>query len=94
MTHIRSNDHVLGSVQFRRLSDEQCQRLYWACLEILERTGVRLYDQEALDLLKKTGVPATDGNRVRIPAETGPTGHLRRDPELVGTLCAWGGDQR
>lgn len=68
MTNIRSNDHVFGSVQFRRLSDEQCQRLYWACLEILERTGVRLYDQEALDLLKKAGVPATDGNRVRIPA--------------------------
>jgi trimethylamine--corrinoid protein Co-methyltransferase len=68
MTNIRSNDHVFGSVQFRRLSDEQCQRLYWACLEILERTGVRLYDQEALGLLKKAGVPATDGNRVRIPA--------------------------
>jgi trimethylamine--corrinoid protein Co-methyltransferase len=34
----------------------------------MERTGVRLYDQEALDLLKKAGVSATDGNRVRIPA--------------------------
>ena len=68
MTNIRSNDHVFGSAQFRRLSDEQCQRLYWACLEILERTGVRLYDQEALDLLKEAGVPATDGNRVRISA--------------------------
>jgi trimethylamine--corrinoid protein Co-methyltransferase len=68
VTNIRSNDHVFSSAQFRRLSDRQCQRLHWACLEILERTGVRLYDQEALDLLKKAGVPVTDGNRVRISA--------------------------
>jgi len=68
VTNIRSNDHVLSSAQFRRLSDEQCQKLYWACLEILERTGVRLYDQEALDLFKRAGVPAADGNRVRVPA--------------------------
>jgi trimethylamine--corrinoid protein Co-methyltransferase len=67
MTGLRSNDRSFSTVQFRRLSDEQCQKLYWACLEVLERTGVRLYDQEALDLLKKTGVSATDGNRVRIP---------------------------
>lgn len=68
MTGLRSNDRVFSTTQFRRLSDEQCQKLYWACLEILERTGVRLYDQEALDLLKKAGVSATDGNRVRIPS--------------------------
>ena len=67
MTGLRSNDQVFSTTQFRRLSDEQCQKLYWACLEILERTGVRLYDQEALDLLKKAGVSASDGNRVRIP---------------------------
>jgi len=68
MSDFRSNEQVFPSVQFRRLSQDQCQRLYWACLEILERTGVRLYDQAALDLLKKAGVSATDGNRVRIPA--------------------------
>jgi trimethylamine--corrinoid protein Co-methyltransferase len=67
MKGLRSNDQIFNTTQFRRLSDEQCQKLYWACLEILERTGVRLYDQEALDLLKKAGVSATDGNRVRIP---------------------------
>jgi len=68
MTGLRSNDQIFSTTQFRRLTDQQCQKLYWACLEILERTGVRLYDQEALDLLKKAGVPATDGNRVRIPS--------------------------
>lgn len=64
---MRSNSCTFNTVQYRRLSDEQCQRLYWACLEILERTGVRLFNQEALDLLKKAGVSACDGNRVRIP---------------------------
>jgi len=63
-----SNDQVLNTTQFRRLSEQQCQKLYWACLEILERTGVRLHNQDALDLLGKAGVAATDGNRVRIPA--------------------------
>jgi trimethylamine--corrinoid protein Co-methyltransferase len=68
MTGLRSNDHAFSSTQFRRLSDDQCQKLYWACLEVLERTGVRLYEQEALDLLQKAGVSASDGNRVRIPS--------------------------
>jgi trimethylamine--corrinoid protein Co-methyltransferase len=63
-----SNGSSFSSVHFRRLSDEQCRQLHWACLEILERTGVRLFNQEGLDLLKKAGVSATDGNRVRIPA--------------------------
>jgi len=65
---MQSNTFSLDTTQFRRLSDDQNRKLYWACLEVLERTGVRLYHQEALDLLKKAGVTATDGNRVRIPA--------------------------
>jgi trimethylamine--corrinoid protein Co-methyltransferase len=53
--------------QFRRLSDDQLKRIHHASLDILDRTGVCLYDQEALDLMKKAGVKVTDGNRVRIP---------------------------
>ena len=68
MVTMRSNESVFTGVQYRRLSEGQCQRIYWACLEILERTGIRLFHQEALDLLKKAGVSASDGNRVRIPA--------------------------
>jgi trimethylamine--corrinoid protein Co-methyltransferase len=67
MSNIRSNDNALGSARFRRLTDQQCQKIYWACLKVLERTGVRIYEQEALDLLKKAGASITDGNRVRIP---------------------------
>ncbi len=66
MSRIRINDRSFGGGQFSRLSPEQCQKMHNASLEILERTGVRLYDQEAIDLLKKAGASFSDGNRVRI----------------------------
>jgi len=68
MTTNRKTYRPANGVQFQRLTDEQSQKIYWACLEILERTGVRLFEQEALDLFKSAGVKATDGNRVRIPS--------------------------
>lgn len=67
MTKICSNQYAINSPYGRKLSDDQCQKLYWACLEILEHTGVRMYEQEAVDLLKKAGASVTDGNRVHIP---------------------------
>ena len=68
MGQIRMNDINYGGGQFSRLSPDQCQKLHNASLEILSRTGVRLYDQEAIDLLKKAGASISDGNRARIPA--------------------------
>jgi trimethylamine---corrinoid protein Co-methyltransferase len=54
---------------FRRLSEKECEKLHSASLEILQRTGVRLHHQPALDLLKKAGASVSDGNRVRIPGK-------------------------
>jgi trimethylamine---corrinoid protein Co-methyltransferase len=68
MSQIRINDRSFGGGQFSRISPEQCQKMHNASLEILERTGVRLYDQEAIDLLKKAGASFSEGNRVRIKA--------------------------
>lgn len=68
MSRIRSNKRAMTSPYAKKLTEDQCSRLYWACLEILERTGVQLYEQEAIDLLKKAGAHVTDGNRVRIPS--------------------------
>jgi trimethylamine--corrinoid protein Co-methyltransferase len=68
MANIRINDLTYLSAHFQRLSDQQCEKIHWASLEVMERTGVRLYEQEALDLLKRVGVVASDGNRVRIPS--------------------------
>ena len=58
---MKSNAH------FRRLSNGECQKLHWASLEILERTGARLHHQPAIDLLQRAGASVSDGNRVRIP---------------------------
>ncbi len=68
MTKIRMNDQAFGGAQYRRISPEQCQKLHNASLEILSRTGARLHDQEAIDLLAKAGASVSDGNHVRIPA--------------------------
>jgi trimethylamine--corrinoid protein Co-methyltransferase len=58
----------LPNSNFTRLIEEQQNQMKGACLEILERTGVRLYNQEALDLLRRSCVEIEDGNLVRIPA--------------------------
>lgn len=50
----------------RRLSDAQCERVYAACLQVLEQTGVLLYEQEAVDVLKHGGAQV-EGKRVWIP---------------------------
>ncbi len=68
MANINTNDRTFLSAQFQRMSDEQCQKIHWASLEVMERTGVRLYEQEAVDLLQKAGAFVSDGNRVRIPS--------------------------
>ncbi len=55
-------------VQFRSLTDDQITLLHEASLEIMARTGMRFYDQEALDLFKRAGASISDGNLVRIPS--------------------------
>jgi trimethylamine--corrinoid protein Co-methyltransferase len=63
------NSSIGGAPNLRKLSDDQVERLHHASLEILERTGVRLYEAQALELLKKKGLTIEDGNRMRIPHE-------------------------
>lgn len=52
---------------FRLLSDAQLEQIHDASLQILERTGVRVCDGEALDLLRDAGCSVSDGDVVRIP---------------------------
>ena len=52
---------------FPSLSEKQYRRMREASLEILERVGVRLYLEEAVDLIRKAGARVSDGNRVFIP---------------------------
>ena len=46
------------------LTDEQCETIHRASLEILRRTGVRVFHAEALELLRETEAVILDGNRV------------------------------
>ena len=64
-----SYDHFgqYRSVQFRSLTEDQITLLHEASLEIMARTGMRFYVQEALDLFKKAGASISDDNLVRIP---------------------------
>jgi trimethylamine--corrinoid protein Co-methyltransferase len=64
---LQSNYTSYDTPRFRKLSDDQIERLHHASLEILDRTGVCLYEPEAVALLEKKGLPVEEGNRVRIP---------------------------
>lgn len=55
-------------VQFGSLSDDELCLLHHASLEIMGRTGMRFFAQEALDLFEKAGADVSDGNLVRIPS--------------------------
>jgi len=66
MYHPQTNVSTYSAPYYREMTDEQCRLIHDASLEILERTGVRLYYQPAIDLLKKAGC-FVDGNHVRIP---------------------------
>ena len=67
MHHPQTNVSVSTAPFYRGLTDDQCRQIHFASLEILERTGVLLYYQPAIDLLKKAGCSVQE-NRVRIPA--------------------------
>jgi len=69
MHHPQTNANAQMTPHYRGLTDEQCRLIHNASLEILERTGVQLYYQPAIDLLKKAGCYVEE-NRVCIP------GHL------------------
>lgn len=58
---------MLDHICFNRLSEQDCQKLHEASLDILARTGVRLHHPPAVELLRKAGAAVSDGNRVRIP---------------------------
>ena len=52
--------------RYARLDRDQCDRLHAAALSILERTGVRLRDAEAIEVMRRGGC-SVDGDLVRIP---------------------------
>jgi len=57
-----------SSISFRVLSDQDLYKLHLAALEILERTGVLVENEEALEVLGEQGASIAKPNRVRIPS--------------------------
>jgi len=65
---MRSGYQVQGTPKLTVLSKSQREELHLATLEILERTGSRIFHEEALLLLEKAGADVSDSNLVRIPS--------------------------
>ncbi len=59
--------NVLALPQLTMFNREQCDTVHAASLEVLRRTGVRVYNDEALALLRRTDAVISDGNLVRLP---------------------------
>ncbi|MBE7556893.1 MAG: trimethylamine methyltransferase family protein [Anaerolineales bacterium] len=53
---------------YRMFTEAQLDEIHLAALEILRRTGVRVYEAESVALLKEASCLVTDENRVRFPA--------------------------
>lgn len=66
MSYLRSDYAEQRNPLFRAFSEQQLEELHLASLEIMARTGCRIYDEEAITLLKNGGAKVTDGNLVRI----------------------------
>ncbi len=63
-----ANQLVNQTTTFRVLTDDQIELIYGAALEILARTGVKVYDDEGLALLAAAGAEIRDENWARIPS--------------------------
>jgi len=71
------------------LENPQCEQIHQAALEILRRTGVRVFHEEALRLLSDAGCLIQEQNWVRIPPELVEWA-LRQPPSRIA-LCRRGG---
>lgn len=61
-----SNNQVV--TRLNSLTADQVSKLHQASLEILTHTGMRFFEDEAIELFTKGGAIITDGNLVHIPS--------------------------
>ncbi len=81
----------VGKPRFQMLSQEQCEFIHRASLEILRRTGVRVYHEQALQMLREADTIITDENLVYFTPGLVEWA-LRQVPERIA-LCRRGSDE-
>ncbi len=64
--YVRSRYNVNKTVNFRSLSDDEREQIFYAALEVLERTGVKIFDDESRKYLEEAGCWIED-KVVKIP---------------------------
>ena len=67
--YTRSRFNINKSVNYRSLSDDEREEIYLAALEVLERTGVKLFSEEAREIMIEAGCWQDDEEEelIRVP---------------------------
>jgi len=63
----KMNQTIQKTPVFRVLTDQQIEKIYFSALEVLERCGADVLQEEAIELFKNSDA-VVRGNRVRVPA--------------------------
>jgi trimethylamine--corrinoid protein Co-methyltransferase len=84
-------DYTEALPRMSMLSEEQCRTIHLASLEILRRTGVRVFHDDALALLRASDALVSDENLVRFPAGLVKWA-LEQAPSRIA-LCRRGSDE-
>jgi len=93
---ISTHDLSLNSAHYARMGNPECKKIHMATLEILERTGVDVHDEQARSILREGGAHS-DGIRIRVPEHmvaaalaTAPERITLYDRNKNVALRAWG----
>ena len=63
----KMNQTIQKTPCFRVLTDQQIEKIYFSALEVLERCGANVFQEEAIELFKASDAVVRE-NRVRLPA--------------------------
>jgi len=58
----------MDDLLYTRMKVDTCRQIHQASLQILERTGIDVHDQQAISILEEAGA-AVNGQRVRLPGD-------------------------
>ena len=83
---MRANYQVNATPQFRVLSDDKIEEIFYSALDVLERVGTRVYGDKGLALLRDAGCLLSDGDasaRLRRAQSSRSAGSLVRIPSWL-----------